>query len=279
MTKSPDEVVNAWRESAAYWEKHRAAIRWMFAPVTRALVEEAAIREGHRVIDVAGGAGEPSLTIAEAVGAPGSIVCTDIASEMVEAARRESKKLGLTNISFQQCPADQLPFESESFDRAVSRLGVMFFPDPLAGISEMLRVVKPAGRIAFAVWRSREFNPFFGTVTEALSRYIESPPEDPDSPGAFRFAEASKLAGLLTQAGAIDVKERMLKFQIDAPISFDEFWSLRSEMSESLRDKLKQLSEDRIRALVSDLKEASRSYFPNDQMSFPAEAIIVSGKK
>ena len=108
MSQSPEEIVNAWRESALYWDKHRATIKKMFAPVTGALVEEAAITEGNRVLDVAGGAGEPSLTIAEIVGARGSVVCTDIAPEMVEAAHREGQKLGLKNISFQLCPADQL---------------------------------------------------------------------------------------------------------------------------------------------------------------------------
>ncbi len=279
MTQSPEEVVNAWRESARYWEKHRATIRQMFAPVTRALVEEAAMCEGHSVLDVAGGAGEPSLTIAETVGAQGSVVCTDIVIEMVEAARRESKKLGLTNISFQRCAADQLPFESESFDHAVSRFGVMFFPDPVAGIREMLRIIKPTGRIAFAVWHNREFNPFFGSVTEVLSRYVESLPEDLDAPGAFRFAESGKLAALLTQARATDVKESLLRFHIEAPIPFEEFWPLRSEMSDTLRDKLSRLPADQILSLVRDLKEASRDFFPDQKMSFPAEAIIVSGKK
>ncbi|HEY7546723.1 MAG TPA: class I SAM-dependent methyltransferase [Blastocatellia bacterium] len=279
MNQSPEEIVNAWRESALYWDKHRAAIKKMFAAVTRALIEEAAITEGHRVLDVAGGAGEPSLTIAEIVGARGSVVCTDVAPEMVEAARREAQRLDLKNISCQQCPADELPFEDESFDRAVSRFGVMFFPDPLAAIRGMMRVVKPAGRIAFAVWHDREFNPFFGVVTEVLSRYIDSPPEDPDAPGAFRFAEAGKLAGLLSQAGATGVKERMFSFQIDAPVSFEEFWALRSEMSDTLREKLKRLSQNQISSLVRDLKAASRDYFPNQRMSFPAEVIIVSGTK
>ncbi|MEW6212982.1 MAG: class I SAM-dependent methyltransferase [Acidobacteriota bacterium] len=279
MTRSPEEVVNAWRESAPYWEKYSPAIRLMFAPVSRALIEEAAIREGHRVLDVAGGAGEPSMTIAQAVGARGSVVCTDIAIEMVEAARRESMKASLTNISFQQCAADLLPFESESFDCAVSRFGVMFFPDPIAGIHEMMRVVKAAGRIAFAVWHDREFNPFFSVVTEILSRYLQIPPEDPDAPGAFRFAPQGKLARLLTHAGATDVKERILSFRIDAPLSFEEFWPLRSEMSESLRDKLKLLSPNQIASMVRDLKEASLDYFPNQRMSFPAQTIIVSGMK
>jgi hypothetical protein len=80
-----DESLREWRESATYWEKHAPTIRRMFAPLTGALVEEAGISRGHKVLDVAGGPGEPSLTIAEAVGASGSVTCADGAAEMVAA--------------------------------------------------------------------------------------------------------------------------------------------------------------------------------------------------
>src|SRR5918911_5466381 len=93
-----NETLREWRESAQYWEKHAPTIRLMFAPLTRALIEEAGIHGGQRVLDVAGGPGEPSLTIAETVGPTGSVTCTDVISEMVEAAEGEARRLRLTNI-------------------------------------------------------------------------------------------------------------------------------------------------------------------------------------
>src|SRR5438270_6342282 len=124
------DTLLAWRESAKYWAKHRVTIQQMFAPLTRALIEDAAIAQGHSVLDVAGGPGEPSLTIAETVGPTGSVTCTDAVAEMVEAAEREADRRGITNVSFRQCMADALPFGDDSFDVVISRLGVMFFPDP-----------------------------------------------------------------------------------------------------------------------------------------------------
>ena len=125
-----DEVLREWRESARYWQKHAGTIRTMFGPITQALIEDADIIEGDAVLDVAGGAGEPSLTIAEVVGPTGSVTCTDVAPEMVAAAESEAQRRGLTNVAFRQCAADSLPFENNSFDAVVCRLGVMFFPDP-----------------------------------------------------------------------------------------------------------------------------------------------------
>src|SRR5437763_83182 len=124
----------------------------MFQPVTESLIKEADLTEGDAVLDVAGGSGEPSLTIAETVGPTGSVTYTDAVAEMVTAAESEAQRRGLTNVTFRQCAADSLPFEDNSFDAVVCRLGIMFFPDPLAGLREMLRVTKRWARLSLAGW-------------------------------------------------------------------------------------------------------------------------------
>src|SRR5213593_3139800 len=146
----------------------------MFGPITQALIEDADIIEGDAVLDVAGGAGEPSLTIAERVAPTGSVTCTDVTSEIVAAAESEAQRRGVTNVIFQQCSADSLPFENNSFDAVVCRLGVMFFPDPLAALREMLRVTRREGVIALAVWGTSELNPFSYVITNVVARYFEA---------------------------------------------------------------------------------------------------------
>lgn len=249
----------------------------MFAPLTRALIEDAEIGPGQTVLDVAGGPGEPSLTIAQTVGPAGLVTCTDAVMEMVEAAEREAGERGLQNIRFRQCTAEALPFPDNSFDRCVSRLGAMLFPETAFG--EILRVTKPGGRVAFAVWRHSELNPFCHNVTEVMSRHVESPPADPNAPGAFRLAESGKLAGILRTAGAIDVSEHIFKFDMEAPISPDEFWTMRSAISESLRSKLAKLSEEERAQIANEVRDAVKQFFPNGQMRFPTQMLIVSGNK
>jgi SAM-dependent methyltransferase len=268
-----------WRETASYWTKHHDTIRTMFVPLTRALIEQARIAPGQSVIDVAGGSGEPSLTIAQAVGPSGFVMCTDAIAEMVAVAEREALDRGLKNVKFRQCTADSLPFANDLFDVAVSRLGIMFFPDPLAAVREMLRVIKPEGRVAFAVWGKSDLNPYACVVTGVLSRYVPPTPLTPDAPDAFRFAEPGKLARILEGAGAIDVTERVVKFDIAAPLSPEEFWTMRSEISETLREKLKSLSSEDKQRLADEVQEAVREFFPDGHMRFPAEMLIVSGAK
>jgi len=218
-------------------------------------------------------------TIAEVVGPTGSVTCTDAVAEMVESARSQASDRGLTNMQFRQCKADALPFPDRSFDVAVSRMGAMFFPDPVLAFREMLRVTKPSGVLAFAVWHKSELNPYSYTVTEVLSRHIETPPPGPDALDAFRFAEPGKLAGLLTSAGAINIRERVLRFHIEAPLSPEEFWQMRSEISESLRDKLKNFSAAEQAHIATQVQSAVREFFPNNQMKFPAQMHIVIGEK
>ena len=274
-----DSVLREWRESATYWEKHAQTIRTMFAPLTRALIEEAGIREGAHVLDVAGGPGEPSLTIAEVVGSSGSVLCTDVVAEMVAAAEREARRRRLTNIQFQQASADSLPFGNNTFDAAVCRLGVMFFPDSLAGVTEMVRVTKPAGNISFAVWAKSELNPFSYVITNIVARHIETPAADPNALGAFRFAESGALAQVLTQAGARNVTERALRFHIEAPITPKEFWEMRSQTSGTLREKLQGLPKAQTDGIAQDVEQSLGEFFPNNQMKFPAEMLVITGTK
>jgi SAM-dependent methyltransferase len=274
-----DNMLDVWTESARYWTKHSPTIHKMFVPLTRALIKRAGIREGETVLDVAGGAGEPSLTIAEVVGPEGSVTCTDGVAEMVEAARAEAQQRGLTNMQFQRCAADSLPFPDNSFDVVVSRLGAMFFPEPVFTVRGMLRVLKPNGRLAFAVWGKSDVNPFCYLVTRVLDQHVQSPAADPDAPNAFRFAEPGKLINVMMQAGAVDVEESIASFDIEAPISPRQFWELRSQTSDTLREKLAKLPATEQAQIGVEIEQAVEEFFPAKQMKFPGQFLIATGKK
>ena len=279
VKEDANEVLAAWEISSQYWNKHQALIEKMYATLSRALIEDARIGPGQKVLDVGGGSGEPSLTIAPIVGESGAVTYTDPAAGMVNAARAEAERRGLGNIRFHQCPAEPLPFSDDLFDAAVSRLSVMFFPDVLAGLSEMLRVVTPGGYVSFVVWAAKEVNPFFNVVTEVLDRFVSADAEDEDAPGAFRFARPGKLAKALQKAGAVEVNERELAFMIEAPINVEHFWELRTEMSDTLRSKLKRLVPDQVAAIRYTVQKAVASYFKGGGMSFPAKVLVVTAKK
>jgi len=273
------DVINRWSDVAPFWEKYRPIIQQMFAPVTHALVEDGLIGRGHAVLDIATGPGEPALTIASLVGPEGKVFGIDPVLGMVEAARREADRFGFKNAQFEVAPADQLPFSADTFDAAVSRFGVMFFPSPVEAVREMLRVLKPGGKLALAVWHLAEKNPFFSTLSRVIGRYVDSSPPAPNAPDPFRFANPGVLRDVLGEADALAPCERVLRFTIAAPISVEDFWTLRMEMSETLRQKVSMLSMKQLTEVKRLALEALREYSSDHRVSFPAEVLIVRGSK
>jgi ubiquinone/menaquinone biosynthesis C-methylase UbiE len=274
----PDlEVINRWRGSAPFWEKHRDIIRQMFAPITQALVEDGQIGIQHSVLDIATGPGEPALSIAALAEPDGKIFGIDPIPEMVAAARRAAHRLGLKNVQFSVAFADHLPFPADTFDAVVSRFGVMFFPSPVDAVREMLRVLKPGRKLALAVWHFAERNPFHYTLSRVIERYVDSPAPAPDALDAFRFASPGKLKDVLAEAGAVEPSERLLQFRIQAPISVEDFWALRREMSDKLSEKMAMLSKKQATKVKGEMLEALSEYSTGRGMSFPAEVLIVSG--
>jgi ubiquinone/menaquinone biosynthesis C-methylase UbiE len=185
----------------------------------------------------------------------------------------------LRNARFEVAFTDALPFSANQFDAVVSRFGVMFFPSAVDCLREMLRVLKPGGRMALAVWYAAERNPFDSVVSRVVDRYAEPLPPKPGSTNMFRFATPGDLMAVLANAGASATSERILQFSIRAGLSAEEFWTLRSEMSEKLRSRLAPLSNSQREALERDAIEAIRAYSVEDRISIPAEVLIVSGRK
>jgi ubiquinone/menaquinone biosynthesis C-methylase UbiE len=264
-----------WSGVALFWDKYRDPIRQMFAPVAQALIDDASIAAGQSVLDVATGPGEPALTIAAAVGPAGKVAGIDPIPAMIDSARRAADRMGFANTQFEVASADHLPFADATFDALVCRFGAMFFASPADDVRELLRVLKPGGKLALAVWGSLQTNPFFHTLQYVVDEFV--PPGEPTGPDAFRFAGPGKLRGILAQAAAASPSERLLKFTIHAPLSAEEFLTLRTEMSEVTRQKLAQLPPAQLAEARRRILDALLPYSTPDGMRFPSEVLIVSG--
>jgi len=274
-----EQVLNRWTAAAASWEKHREIITRMFWPVTQALVEDALITRDFSVLDIATGPGEPALSIVPIVGPAGKVFGIDPIPEMVAAARRAAGRLGFHNTEFDVAFADRLPYQDDTFDAVISRFGVMFFPSPFDGLREVLRVLKPGRKLSLAAWHFAEGNPFLSIIDRALAQYVDEPPLAPDAPDVYRFATPGKLQSVLAEAGARAITERLLKFTIDEPMSLEDFWNLRYEMSERIRNSLDTLSSEESGEVKRQSLEGLSEFFPTQGMRLPAQVLIVSGEK
>jgi len=281
MSDANDQV-NNWSESAPYWDKHRATRRTMFEPVTAALREAAdvpdSVVEGdYHLLDVAAGAGDASLTLAVSLGPRATVWSTDLVPDMVKIAERSAAETGVQNLRCRVSRAEELPFEANTFDAVVCRFGIMFFSDPVKAVREALRVLKPGCSVGYVVWGPRVKNPFHAVVQDVLDQYVPGPAPDPDAPGAYRYASSGKLTAIIREAGAEAIKEKPFRFNVDAPVSFDQYFELRTEMSDSLRDKLRKMPPEQRAQFKEDVRASSTRYFTASGFSIPAEVLIVTG--
>ena len=260
-------------------DKNRDIVRQLFAPVSEALIEEAGIAAGHSVLDVATGPGEPALRITEVVGASGEVVGIDPAAGLIEAARRAAEGRSLRNARFEIAGVDRLPFPDDQFDAVVSRFGITFFPSPVAGAREMLRVLKPGKKLAFAVWHFRDDNPFHHVLSRIVDPVLPPAELPPDAPGPFRHAAPGKLQAILAEAGAANPVERLFRFSIDVALSPEAFWDLRMEMADKLRERLATLPREQFEDLKGRTLAAFREFASPKGLSFPAEVRLVSARK
>ena len=139
-----------WNTASSGWRKWNELIDETTHAVSERMVELAGIEAGDRVLDVAAGYGEPTLTAARVVGAEGSVVASDISPGMLEFGRERAAAAGLDNIEFVESDAISLDFPAESFDAALSRWGIIFEPDGEGAAARVRGFLKPGARMAIA---------------------------------------------------------------------------------------------------------------------------------
>ena len=145
------------------------------APLARDLVEAASLRPGERVVDVACGTGVVARLAAERVGARGAAEAVDVNPGMLEVAAATAGPKG--SIGWHEASADALPFDAGAYDAVLCQMGVQFFPDPLAAVREMRRVLRPGGRLLVNLPSPLPL--LFGVLAEELERHFAP------GPGAF----------------------------------------------------------------------------------------------
>jgi SAM-dependent methyltransferase len=265
------ETVNAWRK----W--HPKMTPFMRG-ATDAVLEGAQLKPGMRVLDLASGVGEPAIAIAEAVGSSGHVTGTDVGPGMIAFAAELAKKKGLSNIDFRVADVESLPFPDNSFDVVSSRFGVMFFVDQVKAFRECLRVLKPAGRVSFVVWGSRE-QPFLGSTIGILMKYVEAPKPDPDAPHAFMFGERGLLTGKLQAAGFANASEevRIVKAHWDG--TAEEYWQQFTEVAAPFRPLIAKLAPGQRAQVEEEIFTGLRRLADGSGFTMPLEIVIGTGAK
>ncbi|MGH2964958.1 MAG: class I SAM-dependent methyltransferase [Solirubrobacterales bacterium] len=223
-----------WAKAATGWRKWSELIERAARGVSERLVELAGVERGDRVLDVAAGYGEPTLTAAMAAGPEGEVVATDISAEMIAFGRERAGAAGLGNIEFVESDAASLEFSEGSFDAALSRWGIIFEPDAETAAAHVRGFLEPGARMAVSSWGQPDRVPFMAIPMRTAMAHLQVPPPPPGTPGALSRPTPEALGGLLDVAGFldVDVEEAQVTFEWQSP---EEFTTYIREVSSSIR--------------------------------------------
>ena len=219
-----------WNKAATGWRKWSELIDSAASGVSEQLVERAGVTAGSRVLDVAAGYGEPSLTAARVAGANGKVVATDISAEMLAYGRERAAAAGVDNIEFVQSDAISLDFPASSFDAAVSRWGIIFEPDGEGAAARVRSFLEPGSRMAIASWGPPERVPFLSLPMGTAMRKLDVPPPPPGTPGPLSRPTPEAIGGLLEGGGFSDVEVEETEVTMQWP-SAEEFTTFVREIA------------------------------------------------
>ncbi|MFI5384567.1 MAG: class I SAM-dependent methyltransferase [Fimbriimonadales bacterium] len=262
--------------TAAAWKKYYAPMKEQLAAVTEALVEAAEAHPGMRILDLASGTGEPSLSLGRRVAPGGKVTATDLSTAMLTVLKENAVLEGVENIETRVCDAHELPYGAASFDRVTSRFGIMFFGDTIQVLSEIHRVLMPGGNVVLLVWGEPQPRSYFGaSVLPYLRRLAVKP--DPDGPNPMRYAAPGKLAKLVVDAGFVNVQEHANTFPAPYRGTPEQLLTKMMDIAAPFRNTAASLSAEDRKAAETEVFQNLRPLYDGTFTNVTAPVIIVTG--
>lgn len=252
--------------AAEAYEQH--LVPRLFGPWAEQVVDLAAPKPGEAILDVACGTGIGARLAAIEADPGGRVVGTDSGAGMIEVARRLSKAAGLS-IEWQVVAAENLPFPDGAFDLCLCLQGPNFLSDPAAGLAQIHRILKPAGRLAASMWCAMEHNKGHFAIARALDRRGVAPATRPFSMGDPALAEK-----LIAEAGFRGIELQTRERRVAFP-SAEAFISGVAAGAPATRHAIARLPDDKRDEFVADVTDILKPYAADYGLSLPTRCHIV----
>jgi len=269
-----------WDRRADAWERRADSLNRFSDTYGIAAMDALAAQPGERLLDIGCGPGTTAIELAARVAPDGEVVGVDISETMVAAATRRAAKGKASNVRFVVADAQTQPL-GEGFDGVYSRFGVMFFADPAAAFTNVVRSLRPGGRLGCVVWGPLTDNPWMFVPTLAagpmLSAELRIP--GPDEPGPFSLAEPDRITTVLGQAGFSDVTvERLDGARLVTAASVHEDLRTLLEVG-PLSEAYDAADESTREAAVAAVTAAIEPYRDGEGWRLPAAALLVAARR
>ncbi|CAN7263844.1 MULTISPECIES: class I SAM-dependent methyltransferase [unclassified Variovorax] len=266
-----------WQAAAEAWHRWGPFLGDWLGEATETMFDLARIGPGSRVLDIAAGAGEQSISAARRVGESGHVLATDIAPALLERAAADAKEAGLSNVETRELDGEALDvLPAGSFDAAISRVGLIYFPDQQRALAGMCRALRPGGRVAAIVYSTPERNAFFSIPVKIIRERAKLPPPLPGQPGPFSLGAEGVLEAAFAKAGLRDIEVRKVPSPIKLP-SAAECVRFERESFGALHQMMVGLSETERAQAWQAIEEALRAFETGDGFVGPCEMLVGAG--
>jgi ubiquinone/menaquinone biosynthesis C-methylase UbiE len=235
---------------------------------------------GGKVLDLGCGFGDTTQRLAQLAGAEGEAVGVDVSEPFIAAARAEAEAAGVERVSFAVADV-QVGDLGEGFDYAFSRMGIMFFANPVQALRNVRAALVPGGRLCAVVWRRKEDNEWVRRAELVVDEYLDHPEETDEptcGPGPFSMANADTVSEQLKIAGFEEIS--LQRCDLPIKIGNDLDHAVEFNMALGPAGEVLRLWEDRIEEIrpkiARDLREALAEFDGPDGVIAPASTWIIS---
>lgn len=270
---------HAWDNAAPGWNQKTPQIHAWLADATRLMLDHAKLKPGARVLDVAAGAGDQTLSIAHRVGPDGHVLAADISPGILQFTVENARREGLNNIDIKVADAENLGLGATIFDAAISRLGLMFCPNPLKALQEMHHALRPSGRACTLVFSEPQKNPCIGILISTACKHAGLPPRDPYQPGGLlSLGKPGLINELFVTAGFTDVATLVIPAVFKLAAAKDYLHFIRTSAS-PIMQILSKLDAAGQNAAWAEMEEKLQAFQTPSGWAGPNELLLTTGTR
>ena len=271
-----EQQKQSWDKFSTGWKKWDELTMDFLKPIGDEIIASIKPSGNDAVLDIAAGTGEPGLTIATMLQG-GKVTITDLSEKMLLIAKENAARRGIHNIETKACDVCELPFADKSFDAISCRFGFMFFPDMQLAADEMLRVMKPGGRIATSVWNVPEKNFWITATMGTINKNMELPPPPPGAPGMFRCAKPGLMKEIFEKAGFKNVTEKEVAAKLNSG-TVETYWNMMTEVGAPVVAALGKADDVMRQKIKKEVFELVSNRYPGT-VAIDASAMVISAMK
>lgn len=267
----------SWNKFSSGWKKWDGLFMDFLKPMGDEIINMLNPKDTDIILDVASGTGEPGLTIANKLKF-GKVVVTDLAENMLEIAKENAERRGISNIDIFPCDVCEMPFADNTFDAISCRFGFMFFPDMLLAAKEMARVLKPGGRIATSVWNVPEKNFWITAILGTINKNMELPPPPLGAPGMFRCAKDDLISDIFIQAGLKNISVKEVTGKMNCRTA-DVYWNSMTEVAAPVVAALSKADESMSNKIKNEVFQKVAEKYSDGNVMIDSSALVIFGEK